>query len=109
MVAVPSRKPRRVPPHVLAITAEAHRNGVFVVRSARKPHPCVAPRERPDGSIVNRWDGSPIPADHQPMIEPGTVYVEDLAETPAYQSGPCYCRACAIAAGIARDVERRDA
>lgn len=96
---------------------------VVTVRTARKPHECEMPRENgvveqptPTGGVrlvqahpdrpmhFRRWDGGAIPDGHTPTIHAGEQYVEYFGEAPAYQAGQRYCRACAIAAGIAVEV-----
>lgn len=59
------------------------------------------PRSIIGKGIVHRWDHKPIPEKHTPMIAKGEQYVEEFGETPAFQSGNRYCRACAIVAGMA--------
>ena len=79
------------------------------IRRARKDNVCDMPRRiwsqaTIRAEVFRSWDGGPVPSDHTPVIPAGTLYVEyvgGVSDVP-FGSGPRYCAACAIAAGIAR-------
>ena len=93
------------------------------VRRARKDYQCEMPRwnpvvEEPTPTGVRlvqkwparpvrfrRWDGGAVPEGHRD-IKARDHYVEEFAEAEPYQAGWHYCRACAIASGIAEETEK---
>jgi hypothetical protein len=68
----------------------------LVVRRARRAHQCRTSGDR------RHWDHGPLPPSHTPVIAPGEYHLEYLGESPAFQSGPRYCLACGVAAGLLR-------
>jgi hypothetical protein len=67
-------------------------DGVARWRRARRPWRCRG---------ATWWDArTALPVQHTATIQPGSLCLEWLADSPPFQSGPRLCVACAVAVGF---------
>lgn len=83
----------------LTATVPTWREGAgLVIRRARRYWPCQARPGLTGFDTQNR--PYTTPGERSPLclgtIEPGTLYLEYLGESAAYESGKRYCRHCAV-------------